>query len=82
MLSKLKFIVEIVTSSDERRYKLSKNVEILSIGYIISQITEIGYNQKVGDESKEILEKIEMAISNFEYDLLLKDLEVLKLDID
>ena len=82
MLSKLKFIVEIVTSSDERRYKLSKNVEILSIGYIISQITEIGYNQKVGDESKEILEKIEMAISNFEYDLLLKDLEILKLDID
>lgn len=82
MLSKLKFIVEIVTSSDERRYKLSKNVEILSIGYIISQITEIGYNQKVGEESKEILEKIEMAISNFEYDLLLKDLEILKLDID
>ncbi|UUV18191.1 YihY/virulence factor BrkB family protein [Fusobacteria bacterium ZRK30] len=74
MLAKSNFIVEIVTSSDERKYKLSKNIDILSIGYIISEITEIGYSQKVGDESKDILEKIESAIENFQYDLLLKDI--------
>jgi membrane protein len=74
MLVKLNFIVEIVTSSDERKYKLSKNVEILSIGYIISQITEVGYNQRVGEESKEILDKINKARENFQFDLLLKDI--------
>jgi len=75
ILAKLNFIVEIVTPSDERKYKLSKNIEILSIGYIISQITEVGYSQKVGEESKEILEKINIARENFQYDLLLKDIE-------
>ena len=74
MLSKLNFIVEIVTPSDERKYKLSKNVEILSIGYIISEITEVGYSQKIGDESKEILEKIVKIQENFKYDVLLKDI--------
>jgi membrane protein len=74
MLVKLNFIVEIVTSSDERKYKLSKNVEILSIGYIISQITEVGYSQRVGEESKEILDKINKARENFQFDLLLKDI--------
>lgn len=75
MLVKLNFIVEIVTSSDERKYKLSKNIEILSIGYIISQITEVGYSQRVGEESKEILDKINKARENFQYDLLLKDID-------
>jgi hypothetical protein len=75
MLAKLNFIVEIVTSSDERKYKLSKNIEILSIGYIISQITEVGYSQRVGEESKEILDKINKARENFQYDLLLKDID-------
>jgi len=74
MLVKLNFIVEIVTSSDERKYKLSKNIEILSIGYIISQITEVGYSQRVGEESKEILDKINKARENFQFDLLLKDI--------
>ena len=40
MLTKSNFIVEIVTPSDQRKYKLSKNINILSIGYIISQITD------------------------------------------
>ncbi len=74
MLAKSNFIVEIVTSSDERKYKLSKNIDILSLGYIISKITEIGYSQKVGNESKEILEEINRARENFQYDLLLKDI--------
>ncbi|MEI6857199.1 YihY/virulence factor BrkB family protein [Psychrilyobacter sp.] len=74
MLVKLSFIVEIVTSSDERKYKFSKNIEILSIGYIISQISEVGYSQKVGEKSNEILEKIDRARENFQYDLLLKDM--------
>ncbi|MCS5421385.1 MULTISPECIES: YihY/virulence factor BrkB family protein [Psychrilyobacter] len=76
MLAKLKFIVEIVTSSDERKYKISKNIDILSIGYVISQITQVGYSQEVGEESREILEKIDKAIENFQYDLLLKDIEI------
>lgn len=74
MLVKLSFIVEIVTSSDERKYKFSKNIEILSMGYIISQISEVGYSQKVGEKSNEILEKIDRARESFQYDLLLKDI--------
>ena len=73
MLRKLNFIVEIVTSSDERKYKLSKNTNILSIGYITSEITDVGYSQEIGDESKTILDVIDKARKKIKYDLLLKD---------
>jgi len=74
MLTKLNFIVETVTPTDERKYKLSKNINDLTIRYVTNKIADIGHDEKVGVESKEILEKIEQAKENFQYNLLLKHL--------
>ena len=75
MLVKGGFLVEIVSPSDERKYKIAMNIDELTIGSIIDNISEIGFKQEIGEDSHEILRKINEVRKNLEYDKLLKDIE-------
>jgi membrane protein len=75
-LVKAQFLLEVVTASEERKYTIAQNIDDLTLGYILSRMSEIGYNQEVGVESKVILEKIEKVRLEFKYDTLLRDIEL------
>jgi membrane protein len=75
-LVKAGFLLEVVTPSEERKYIIAKNIENLTLGYILSKMDEIGFNQDVGEESKVILEVIDKTRVDFKYDTLLKDIKI------
>ncbi|MCK5780362.1 MAG: YihY/virulence factor BrkB family protein [Psychrilyobacter sp.] len=76
VLKKLKFIVEIVNSTENRQYKLSRNVNEMTLGCVITDLSSLGYSEKFNDESKKILEQLEVKRSNHELDILIKDIIV------
>ncbi len=80
-LAKTGFLVEVVTSSDSRKYKIAKNINELSLGYVIKELSSVGYVQKVGGEAKEISEKLTRLIGEYKYESLLKDIDTLKIPI-
>jgi len=82
MLVKSKFLVEVVTPTDERRYKLAKNIDDLSVKYITNRIAMVGHHQKLGKESRKILRIINKKYLESDSKVLLKDIEIKNIEKD
>jgi len=76
-LEELGLLVEVLSEKEERLYQISRNINNLSIGYTISRLENLGYNQELtlDEDLIEISQLIKDKVDKKEYQTLLKDIK-------
>lgn len=68
-------ILEVSTPSEERLFKINKNINTFTLGKFIEIIETYGHSRKIGgEEMEETMERFNQIYKNREWNILIKDL--------